>query len=138
MALLVAVVFLARVQHGKVRAARSDTLPLSLVQQHFPDADVVRSPDYGSQLQEVIGSGGERLGYVFQTSPAADATTGYSGPTNTMVCLDEGGQVIAAEILWSEDTADHVEAVVRDMAFWNSLNGIRSGDKTMSKSSGPW
>ncbi|MCB1097514.1 MAG: FMN-binding protein [Verrucomicrobiae bacterium] len=128
MALLVAAVFLARVQHGKVRAARSEQLPLSLVRQQFEDAERVLPSNDDGLLQEVVDSRGERVGYVFKTSPTADAITGYSGPTNTMVCLDEDGQLFAAEILWSEDTPDHVEAVARDRAFWSSLNGIRLGE----------
>lgn len=129
MALLVIAVLIARAQHEKFRSKRSAQFPQVLLEAHYPDHARLGHVDSETGFQEVLDEEGERVGFVFQTSPLADDVLGYSGPTNTAVCLDREGVVLTAEIVWSEDTIDHVEKVEQAEAFWQSLQGIELGEK---------
>ncbi|NNC90684.1 MAG: FMN-binding protein [Akkermansiaceae bacterium] len=127
LAVLVAVVWLVHANHQWHRAQRTAVLEVPQVAPFFPGAAALgpREPPY--HLQEVRDDAGRTIGLVLHTSPEADDIRGYSGPSDVLVAMDPTGTVIGAKILSSEDTSDHVDAVVKDKAFWAAFQGLALG-----------
>lgn len=63
------------------------------------------------------------LGTLVTTSPEADHITGYSGPSNLLVAMDKTGRIAGVKILESADTPSHVESLMRNRAFAQSIQG---------------
>jgi len=71
----------------------------------------------------VLDSAGAELGVVLTTSPQADRLVGYSGPSNLLVGLDPNGGIAGVSLLWSRDTAEHVEQVKNRSTYWSQFRG---------------
>lgn len=96
---------------------------LSDVQLLFADAVTVeRVPDSG-QLWQVRGPAEQPLGQVLRTSPAADNTVGYQGPSDALVGLQPDGQVCGVAVGVSYDNEPYVSYVRDDVYFRGLLNG---------------
>ncbi len=65
------------------------------------------------------------LGSVVETLPAAKTVTGYRGVNNLQVAIDPEDTIVGIRLLWSEDTADHVEAIRRSKHFFDQFVGQR-------------
>lgn len=113
--------------HQRARAQRNTSLLVSQVTGIFPDAVELGPRKAPHGQREVQGKDGRLLGLVLHTSPEADRFRGYSGPSDVLIAMDPTGRVIGASLLSSEDTLDHVEAVVEDAAFWKSFHGLALG-----------
>ncbi len=87
-------------------------------------------PPTGDGLQEIVDDNGNSLGHVCQTLPAAQKVVGYRGPSNVALLLDEDLTVTKAELLFSDDTPDHVAAVERDEDFFQQFRGWTLGDSS--------
>ena len=127
LAVLIAIVWLVHAQHQWLRSQRDTALTLEQIAPFFPGAAELgpREPPYN--LQTVSDAGGRVLGMALHTSPESDHIRGYSGPSDVLLALDPTGRVIGASLLASEDTVDHVEAVVEDEAFWRAFHGLTLG-----------
>ncbi|MEL7267271.1 MAG: FMN-binding protein, partial [Planctomycetota bacterium] len=55
--------------------------------------------------------------FITRTAPFSDAISGYRGPTESMIWLDAQEKIVGIDLLHSEDTAEHVDAVERNMQF---------------------
>ena len=113
-------------QHRKfVRAALesaswSDVMPA--VRDLMPAAAEVRSNGEWEPA-EILDASEAIIGSVIRTSPMADHVVGFSGSTDVIVIFDKDGVVRAANVISSRDTRDHVQQVLEDPTFLNSLKG---------------
>lgn len=125
---LVAVVWLVHAKHAE-RSEDAGTSELFVAEttDFFPTAEALGPPQAPYGLQEVRAEGGRVLGLVGQTSPASDDLRGYTGASDVLLAFDRSGMVIGAKLRSSEDTADHVEAIVQEDAFWRSFRGLKIG-----------
>jgi len=129
-ATLVWLVHAEHVRHvGRRVAADLDTLPLSRVRPHLPEASRIgaASADVAGG-RDVVDADGGRVGTILRTSPAGDAAIGFSGPTDLLIVCDRDLRVAGIEVLSSRDTRDHVLAVERDASFWQAFRGRSLAD----------
>ena len=87
---------------------------LIVIQQVLPEAASIseRSP---TELANVVDVDGKELGFVVRTSPVTDHILGFSGPTNMLLVFDQQKTLVAAHVLSSRDTRDHVDKVLQDL-----------------------
>ena len=127
-AVFVAIAMLIRQQHAsyRVQSPGPDVAAVSLgrVRKFFPQAAQIAEwrPELGGRT--VVDELGYALGFIVQTSPAADQVIGYSGPTNTLIAFDRESRVLGLEVLSCGDTPEHLNAVVSDPKFLKSFNGL--------------
>lgn len=125
---LVAIVWLVHAQHSELKEGTEDSeLSVSEAERFFPKADSLGPPQDPFGLQEVRSDRGRVLGFVGQTSPDSDEIRGYVGASNVLLAFSPNGVVIGAGLRLSEDTADHVEAIVEEEDFWKSFRGLKIG-----------
>jgi NosR/NirI family transcriptional regulator, nitrous oxide reductase regulator len=127
-AIVAALAWLVHLEHvrsiGRQTAADLASLPIAQVQRHLPEAAAIGGPSAAvAGGRELLNAAGERVGTLFKTSPAGDAAIGFSGPTDLLVVCDRDLRVAGMEVLASRDTRDHVHAIERDAAFWQSFQG---------------
>ena len=127
-AVVAAIAWCVHVEHvryaGRQSAADLDSLPMKRVQRHLPGAAAVGGPSaVVAGGLDLLDAAGESVGTVLRTSPAGDAAIGFSGPTDLLIVCDRDLRVAGLEVLSSRDTRDHVHAVERDAAFWQSFRG---------------
>jgi hypothetical protein len=109
---------------GRQSAADLAGLPVSRLQKHLPEAAAIGGPaNTVAGGRDILDAVGDRVGTMLRTSPAGDAAIGFSGPTDLLVVCDRDLRVAGMEVLSSRDTRDHVHAVERDAAFWQSFRG---------------
>ena len=103
----------------------SDVLPV--IQEVLPEADVVvNGSNTEAEIEaaaEVRDDNGQAIARVLRTSPAANHILGFSGPTDVLLVMTPDSTVIAVRILSSRDTRDHVQKVLDDEQFLQSLVG---------------
>jgi NosR/NirI family nitrous oxide reductase transcriptional regulator len=108
----------------------SDVLPV--IQEVLPEADqVVDSSSTEADIEtatEVRDANGQLIAQVLRTSPAANHILGFSGPTDVLLVMNPDSELIAARILSSRDTRDHVQKVLDDETFLQSLVGRSQQD----------
>ncbi|MCX7432053.1 MAG: FMN-binding protein [Planctomycetia bacterium] len=127
-AVVAAIAWLVHAEHvryvGRHSAADLASLPIAQVQKYLPEAAAIGGPaDAVAGGRDLLDAAGERVGTMLRTSPAGDAAIGFSGPTDLLVVCDRDLRVAGIEVLSSRDTRDHVRAVERDAAFWQSFRG---------------
>jgi Na+-translocating ferredoxin:NAD+ oxidoreductase RnfG subunit len=103
----------------------SDVLPA--IQEVLPETDkVVDSSTTEVDVEaaaEVRDANGQVIARVLRTSPAANHLLGFSGPTDVLLVMNPDSELIAAKIVSSRDTRDHVQKVLDDERFLQSLVG---------------
>jgi Na+-translocating ferredoxin:NAD+ oxidoreductase RnfG subunit len=108
----------------------SDVLPV--IQEVLPEADVVvdRSSTEAAveTAAEVRDANGQVIAEVLRTSPAANHILGFSGPTDVLLVINPESELIAAKIVSSRDTRDHIQKVLDDETFLQSLVGRSQQD----------
>lgn len=124
-----------------VRSPQSTDSPLAtlapqLVAAWLPEATqvdgavaVTDSPQNAAAnpIRAVRDSTGRAIGAVMTTLPQAADVIGYRGPSNTLLVLDEQSTVIGAQLLSSEDTPEHVAAILKDESFFRQFAGWTPG-----------
>lgn len=90
-----------------------DSVSIEECQQLFPEAVEVSDGSVRDKDGSVLGS-------IRPTSPAADNTVGYQGPTNTFIGFDTDGRVIGTTLGRTYDNEKYV-AYVRDDDYFRSL-----------------
>jgi len=102
-----------------------DPLSLEAIQKLFPDAAYAEPTETPRQLS-VLDANRVRIGWVTRSSPAADNTIGYQGPTESLIGLDTEAKVIGVSVSKSFDNEPYV-SYVRDDAYFASLfNGLET------------
>ena len=127
-AVVAAIAWLVHAEHvrsvGRQSAADLAGLPVSRLQKHLPEAAAIGGPaNTVAGGRDILNAVGDRVGTMLRTSPAGDAAIGFSGPTDLLIVCDRDLRVAGMEVLASRDTRDHVHAVERDAAFWQSFRG---------------
>ena len=127
-AVVASIAWLVHAEHARYvgRQATADlaSLPIARVQRHLPEVAAIGGPSAPvAGGRDLLDAAGERVGTMLRTSPAGDAAIGFSGPTDLLVVCDRDLRVAGMEVLASRDTRDHVHAVERDAAFWQSFRG---------------
>lgn len=109
---------------GSVPSLRfPDEIDVAEVVAWFPDASVLKQTPRRPPLLSVLNLHGQRLGYVFRTSPAADNLVGYQGPTDTLVALDCDETVLGIRLRHSFDNEPYVGYVQDEEYFLTLFNG---------------
>ncbi len=110
---------------GEVGSLRFPT-PLSLddVKVLFPNADHIE-PNAVHAAVWFVNSGGDRIGQVLRTSPAADNVVGYQGPTDTLIGLGRDGAVVGIAIGKSYDNEPYVGYVREDSYFRSTFDEMK-------------
>lgn len=134
-AIFVGVLTLLRHQHRKFlaheAARKQEPVSVGVLSEFFPDASEGGSFDQERRTQQVVNEAGEPLGYVLQTSPESDHIVGFSGPTNLLIAFTTDDRIAGLKVLWTRDTADHLELIQREESFLQSWNG-KSWDEAAS------
>lgn len=97
-----------------------EPVSLNLARELFPKAQTVRPNDSIEGIWFVVGDSKQELGLILRTTPAADNHVGYQGPTESLIGLDNNGQVIGLRIGKSFDNEPYV-TYVRDEAYFLEL-----------------
>ncbi len=123
LAVLVAIAWIIRDHHVRLRISGHAPIELSEVRAVFPTADELR-PDAGERAGMFVHDAvGTPLGYVLRTAPQSDAIIGYRGWTDSLVAFDPALKVVGVRVRSSQDTVDHVRDVVQDRHFLKLWNG---------------
>ena len=123
LAVLVAIAWIVREHHIRLRIEGHAPIELGEVQALFPTAAELR-PDAGERAGLAVhDAGGQQIGYVLRTSPHTDGIIGYRGWTDTLVAFDPALHVVGVRVRSSQDTRDHVRDVVADRHFLKLWNG---------------
>ena len=96
-----------------------DPPSLEAIQTLFSDAAYAESTEVPTELS-ILDTRRVKIGWVLRTSPAADNTIGYQGPTEALIGLDAEAKVIGVTLLKSYDNEPYV-GYVRDDAYFASL-----------------
>ena len=127
-ALFAGVVLLIHAKHREFLAKTRDDglshVTPEQVRPYFPNAfSLVPSVEI-ADARDVLDESGRRLGHILQTSPAGDASIGFSGPTNVLIACDEKLTILGLTILASRDTREHVRRVKTDQHFLVGYQGL--------------
>lgn len=110
---------------GEAGAGRFEKTPsLDDLEKIFADA-VAIEPDVGDPaVIRVLAADRIPLGWALRTSPAADRTIGYQGPTDAVIGFDPAGRVAGVLVLESYDNEPYVGYVRDDEAFRGVYRGM--------------
>ncbi len=126
MVLLIAVAIrLLHEQRSAASATATTAVEISAVQQLIPAAETFGPPS--GNLLPVLAADDAVLGYAATTMPAAADVVGYRGPSNVLLILNAQSSVIEAALLNSDDTPEHVAAILRDESFFTQFAGWTQG-----------
>lgn len=125
---LALIAWLVHAQYRWMKAQTEAVLTVAQVRDFFPEAATLGTRDPVSGAQAILDAEDNRIGLATQTAPLSDTIIGYSGPTNTLIVCDAQGMIIGLRVLHSDDTAEHLQEVLRHRGFFNSFKGFRLGD----------
>ena len=94
----------------------------------IPDAMTIDEDPSREGLWSVRDANGEQIASVARTLPLAADVIGYRGPSEAFIVVDNQLVVLGTGLIESADTAEHVEAVARDGAFFDQFIGWTWGD----------
>ena len=110
--------------------SQTPAIELAQMRRFFPDAATIAQTVGAQQLTPVLGADQQVLGAFVTTSPAADNIVGYAGPSNSLIVVDSKQKIVAASLLASRDTHDHVRLVQQSSKFWSQFEGWQFGSAT--------
>ncbi len=76
---------------------------------------------------EAVEAKGARVGYLMRTSPQSDDITGFSGPTDCLIALNNEHEIVSVGILSSRDTVEHVELIQKAPHFFDAFSNRNAG-----------
>lgn len=123
LALLVAIAWLVRSHHERVRVQGDWPITLAEVKVFLPEAHRLRVDPGPRAGLEVLDGDGAGIGYAVRTMPHSRRITGYSGPSDVLAVFDAADRVLGVAIRHSYDTPSHVEDVRMDYLFMERWNG---------------
>ncbi|MEM9281770.1 MAG: FMN-binding protein [Verrucomicrobiota bacterium] len=136
-AAIVAIAWIIRAQHDWIRSQEQvPDVALAQLVKWLPDAFKIDKKSQGDGTRLILNESGDRIGFYSITSPKSDWIVGYSGPTTTLLVFDDNSVCLAAEILKSGDTEDHLQEVLDDPDFlafyrgktWDEIATLREID----------
>ncbi|MCA9175340.1 MAG: FMN-binding protein [Planctomycetales bacterium] len=134
-AMLAAIVALLHRQQLKLDAERRSAglqkIPVAMLQSLFPSAKRLGAA-LSAGGREVLDADGQVVGYVMQTVPDAEPSSGslqrppvgFSGPTELLLGFNSSDKVVGARVIDSADTPEHVEMLRRSPNFLRTWNGL--------------
>lgn len=128
LAMLVAIAWVVRDHHERIRITGDVPVQLAEVKALLPDAmrlELDLGPRMGWRVENADGA---LIGYAVRTQPHCRDIIGYCGITDTLIAFDDQWRVKGVRVRSSEDTVRHVEDVVMDRHFlktWNRLEWDR-------------
>lgn len=127
--LVVALALALRVAGQRQQAERVPDAepPLAAVRSAIPEARGFTDAVTAGGLRAIVDASGETVGYAAQTSPEADEVIGYRGPSNVLLVMNPQREVVAASLLASRDTPEHVEAILQSPDFFSQFVGLSVG-----------
>jgi len=106
----------------------SDPVATALVKSTFTDgAEFQIRPSGVEDEWEVVAEGG-RAGHLIRTSPQSDNITGFSGPTDCLIALDNDYRIVSVGILSSRDTVEHVDLIMDTPEFFSAFSQKSAAD----------
>src|SRR3954467_8091325 len=118
-----AIAFLVHRHHARLRVDGDAPVTVTEARPFFPDAARLETDPSARGGLFVLGPAGQRVGYLLRTSPGTDDIRGYSGPTDTLIALDNDSRVVGIKIRSSWDTKEHVRDVAANDYFMKTWNG---------------
>lgn len=119
----------SEISDGQEASGERDGEPgLAQVRALLPKAARVGAAQAGSPWYVVEDADGEPLGWAAVTWPLAREVVGYRGPSNLLVITDTEGRIGDAQVLWSRDTPEHVEAITASGEFFPAMRGRKIGE----------
>jgi uncharacterized protein with FMN-binding domain len=113
---------------GSARSLRFPDPPsLGSVKSLFSEAVAIEASADPARYR-VLDATRSELGTVLRTSPAADNTVGYQGPTDTLIGLDRSGQVVGIAIGRTYDNEEYVAYVREDEYFCSLFSEMKLDD----------
>ncbi len=123
LAVLVAIVWLVREHHVRLRVQGDRPITAQEVRAFLPDTHKL-VPDGGPRAGLfVLNAAGDTIGYAARTMPQCRDVIGYSGPTDGLIVFGPDEKVVGVAIRSSYDTPSHVEDVKFDYLFMENWNG---------------
>ena len=123
LAVLVAIAWIVREHHVRLRVGGHAPVTLPEARTLFPTADEVKDDDGPRGGIFIRDAEGRQLGYLVRTSPHTDSIIGYRGWTDTLIAFDTGLRVVGVRIRFSQDTREHVGDMTSDAYFMRTWNG---------------
>ncbi len=120
--IIVAIVWLIHYHAAWVKVQGESPIIVDEVRPLLPAAAKLEVDPSEKQGLFVLDKEGNRAGYVLKTSPISDSVRGYSGPTDTLIVLDNNMKVAGLRIRSSTDTKEHVRNVATDEYFMKTWN----------------
>ncbi|MEM1440980.1 MAG: 4Fe-4S binding protein [Verrucomicrobiota bacterium] len=123
LAVLVAIAWLIRSHHDRIRVQGDWPITVSEVKVFLPEAHRLRVDAGPRGGLEVLDTSGNAIGYAVRTMPDSREIVGYSGPSDVLVVFNENEEGVGIAIRQSYDTPSHVDDVKMDFLFMESWNG---------------
>ncbi len=82
----------------------------------------------GNGLWQLHRADGESAGLAALTLPESVGVIGYRGPSNVLLVLNEKLQIVTAKLVSSDDTPEHINAILKDQFFFEQFAGWTMGD----------
>ena len=101
-----------------------DPIQLSDVQHLFPQADAIQQDENHPSLWHLHDAEGNEIGSILRTSPHADNTIGFQGPTETLIGFDSTERIIGISLGKSYDNEEYVRYVRGDSYFLSLFNEL--------------
>lgn len=95
-------------------------LPVSGVASVADEADAMR-------MWSLLDSDGAVVGKLARTLPDAASAIGYRGPSEAAVVFDNDLNILSVMLVDSADTEEHVDAVIKNKAFFEQFRGWKWG-----------
>lgn len=111
------------------KAAQSNQLDpawIEQAQQWLPSAQAFGEPQANDPLTAIYDAEETTIGWATQTYPEAASIPGYAGSSNLLIIFNRNREVLGTQLLFSEDTAGHVQLIEKSPAFFSQWNGKHS------------
>ena len=96
---------------------------LSLVQRSLPQAAAISDKSTLDRLWAISDGSGQTIAYAARTLPESADVIGYRGPSEALILIDKEFKLVAVDLIASEDTDEHVRAVVDNQPFFDQFQG---------------
>ncbi|NUM34126.1 MAG: nitroreductase family protein [Candidatus Brocadiae bacterium] len=120
------------------KAAFLAPVALSDVQKIFPKAASFQISQASQEWGKVLGSSGEEIGKVVNTSPHTDSIEGYGGPVPFLIGMDLQGKIAGMLLLLNAESESFVEQLEQKKFFqnWNGLTPEEALEKKIDTVTG--
>lgn len=128
LALFLSILLTIRYQHQKISRKSDDaneSLAINLEKIKGLFSGPVKVAKWESNgTANVLDAEGKPTGSVLNTVEQSENIVGYSGPTTLLIVINDKGQLMDVVIHSSDDTPEHVQAVLDDSSFLKQWNGM--------------